>query len=193
MSDHLLVVGSYPPIPVAGAPVTLAEVRRAWAAGDEVTVVSPRLSAGHLAVPVFGELSGRRLRNVARHTGARRLVLVVEEGFPFPPASTARQLVTAAVLLRSFRGFRHVRLVRAGSVSLAGGIWHRLADAADEVAVEAPGPAAPGVTPHGPPEVAPSELPAQIADRLVRRLLGPQGVAWLGRRRRSVRRLLRRP
>lgn len=192
VAPPVLVVGSYPPIPVPGAPATVAEVRRAWAAGDEVTVVSPRLSAAHLAVPVFGELAGRRLRNVARHTGARRLVLVVEEGFPFPSGPAPRQLVTALVLLLAFKEFGHVRLVRAGSVSLPTPVWNRLAAAADEVAEAEPGPAATGVTPLGPPEVARSELPAHLADRAARRLLGPQARAWL-RSRRSLRRLLRRP
>ncbi len=184
----VLIVGSYPPIPVAGAPITVREVRRAWAAGDEVTVVSPRLSAAHLAVPVHGVLAGRRLANVRRVAGANRLVLVVEEGFPFSGPAPV-QLATAALLLRSLRGFRHVRVVRAGPVPLADGIWDRLVAAADEVAADEPGPTAPGVTPIGPPEVERAERPAQVADAAARRLLGsryPAGRARLGAVRRRL-------
>lgn len=173
----VLIVGSYPPLPVAGAPVTVAEVRRAWAAGDEVTVVSPRLSAAHLAVPVYGLLAGRRLDNVRRHTGARRVVLVVEPGFPFP-ASPALHLPTAVVLARALRGFEHVRIVQAGGwIGLAGRARAMLRSVADEMSVVEAGPAEPGVTPLGPPEVRLSERPRQVAAILARRALGPRAPA----------------
>lgn len=195
MNDRILVVGSYPPVPVAGAPVTLAEVRRAWAAGDEVTVVSPRLSAAHLAVPVYGLLGGRRLDNLRRHTGARRLVLVVEPGYPLPP-SRAQQAAAAAVLARSLRGFQHVRLVRAGSGPfLDPRAWSRLASAADEVSVEPAGPAADGVTPLGPPEEPVADRVRRVAFQITRtvgkRVLGrraPLVRARLASLRRAVRR-----
>ena len=115
-----LIVGSYPPIPVAGAPVTLAEVRRAWAAGEDVRVVSPRLSAAHLTVPVAGLLAGRRLDNVRRVTGAERLVLVMEDGFPLPSGPQALQLATVVLLVPALRRFRHVRLVRVRPAGPAG-------------------------------------------------------------------------
>jgi hypothetical protein len=170
----VLIVGSYPPIPVAGAPVTLQEVRRAWDMGDEVTVVSPRISAAHLAAPVFGPLAGRRLDNVRRLTGARRLVLVVEPGFPFPPRPLL-QLSTAAALARAMGRFDHSRLVYAVAPSAGLGVaaraWARLADAADEVVPGDGGPTDPGVTPLGPPEVRWRERPEQLARRLARRLL----------------------
>jgi hypothetical protein len=195
----VLIVGSYPPIPVAGAPATVREVRRAWAAGDEVTVVSPRISAAHLAVPVFGPLAGRRLDNVRRHTGAHRLVLVVEPGFPFP-GSPVLQAATAAALVVALRRFEHVRLVRVGAVPMPAAVWKRLAAAADEVFAETPGPPAPGVIAHGvtvpgvtvlgPPEVAWSERPAQLFGLMARRVLGsraPAVRARLGRARRALR------
>lgn len=189
MSAPLLVVGSYPPIPVAGAPVTLAEVRRAWAAGDEVTVVSPRLSAAHLAVPVHGALAARRLDNVRRHTGARRLVLVVEPGFPLP-GSPWLQLAAAAVLTRALRSFEHVRLVQAGSSpDVAPRAWSMLTKVADEVSIEPAGPSAPGVTPLGPPEVPLSERPRQVAGRVATKVLGPRAPAVrarLGAARRAL-------
>lgn len=172
----MLVVGSYPPVPVAGAPATLREVRRAWAAGDEVTVVSPRLSAAHLAVPVFGPLAGRRLDHVRRHTGTDRLVLVLEPGFPLP-RSRSLQMATAAVLVPVLRRFEHVRLVRVGEGWVGGRAWGWLSAVADEVAVDVPGPAAPGVTPLGPAEIPWSERPRQLAARAARRVLGDRAPA----------------
>lgn len=190
MTDPVLVVGSYPPIPVAGNPVTVAEVRRAWAAGDEVVVVSPRLSAAHLAVPVSGPLAGRRLGNVKRHTGARRLVLVVEPGFPLPQ-ETVLQLASAALLARAMRRFDHVRLVRAGSLDgIAPRAWHLLASAADEVASAEPGPRAPGVTPLGPPEVPLSQQPRRLAGMAASRVLGRRAPAVRARLGAVRRRLL---
>ena len=185
--DPVLVVGSYPPIPVAGAPVTVREVRRAWDMGDEVVVVSPRLSAADLTVPICGPLAGRRLDNVRRRTGARRLVLVVEPSFPFPP-DPFMQLVTAAGLARAVRRFDHTRLVYAvapgAGVGVSGRAWLWLAAAADDVVPEDGGPTDPGVTPGGPPEVAWSERPGHLA----RRALGPRRLAGLRRVRRLGRR-----
>ena len=209
----VLVVGSYPPIPVTGARATLAEVRRAWAAGDEVTVVSPRLSAAHLAVPVAGLLAGRRLDNVRRVTGADRLVLVVEDGFPVPSGAGPLQMATVVLMEPALRRFGHVRLVRArppgsragGSLSGAGlsggglsaGAWRRLVHAVagpgryGEVVEVTGGPTAPGVTPLGPPEVPARELPARIAGVAARKVLGsraPVVRARLGEARRALRR-----
>jgi hypothetical protein len=191
VTGPVLIVGSYPPIPVAGAPVTLQEVRRAWAAGSDVTVVAPRLSAAHLTVPVYGVLAGRRLANVRRVTGTDRLVLVVEDGYPFPAGPVPVQAATCAALMRAFKGFRHVRVVRAGASGLAPDVWRRLAAAADEVEEAEPGPTAPGVTPLGPPEVELSERPGQVADAAAHRLLGsryPAVRGRLGALRRTVRR-----
>ena len=186
---RVLIVGSYPPVPVAGTPVTVAEVRRAWAAGDDVTVVSPRTSAAHLSVPVHGLLAGRRLTNAARVTGLEHLVLVVEDGFPLPSGPLALQGATAAVLVRALRRFSHVRLVRAGAGTVSPLVWDRLAAAAAEVVEAEPGVTAAGVTPLGPPELERGERPRLIAARLARRLLGPGArgrvEAW-GRRLRRL-------
>lgn len=190
MTDPVLVVGSYPPIPVAGNPVTVAEVRRAWAAGDEVVVVSPRLSAAHLAVPVSGPLAGRRLENVKRHTGARRLVLVVEPGFPLP-RETVGQLASAALLARAVRRFDHVRLVRVGTLDgISPRAWHLLASAAHEVVSAEAGPTAPGVTPLGPPEVPLSQQPRRLAGLIAGRVLGRRAPAVRARLGAARRRLM---
>lgn len=177
MTDRVLVVGSYPPIPVAGTPVTVAEVRRVWAAGDEVVVVSPRLSAAHLAVPVAGPLAGRRLDNVRRHTATRRLVLVVEPGFPLP-TDARLQVPSAALLRQALRRFEHVRLVRAGSLDgVSSKAWNLLAAAADEVTSAEAGPATPGVTPLGPPEVPLPERGRRLARAAARRMFGSRAPA----------------
>ena len=166
----VLVVGSYPPIPVGGAAATVGEVRRAWAAGDEVRVVAPRLSAAHVAIPVTGLLAARRLDYARRRFGARRIVLVVEPGYPLVTRGTAWSLA------RALRRFDHVRLVRTSDVPLRTAGWDRLAALAHEVDVAEPGPTAPGVTPLGPPEVTMwVRVRARLAPlrRMLRRPPGP--------------------
>lgn len=172
-----VILGSYPPIPRPASAVTLSEVESAWAAGTEVTVVSPRRSAADLSVPVAGLLAGRRLSHVARHTGARRLVLVTEPGFPLPAGNGPRPLLSAVLLARKQRRFEHVRLVRtAADGRLAARILAGAStDVVDALTVPPPG----DVTPFGPPELPLRSRPMH----LVRRLLGP-------RLRRILRRLL---
>jgi hypothetical protein len=168
-----LVIGTYPPIPRPAAAATVAAVREAWAAGEEVKVVSPRLSAADLAVPVAGPLAGRRLLNVKRHAGADRLVLVAEAGFPVPDgASRAVQWVTVAGLFRAMSRFDQVTLVRAGPLHLPPAIEDQLCDAAMRVVdhqVEGEPPAA--VTVLGPREVLPGERPRYLAGRVKRAVL----------------------
>ena len=169
MTGPVLVVGSYPPIPVAGAAVTVREVHRAWAAGDEVRVVAPRLSASDIAIPVTGPFAFRRLDYARRLYGASRVVVVCEPGYPdLGPLG-------AVSLARALRRFEHVRLVRTADVTTGPG-WDRLAARADEVEVAAPGPAAAGVTPVGSPEVtAWTRVRSRLAPlrRLLRRPAGP--------------------
>jgi hypothetical protein len=145
--EPVLIVGSYPPIPVAGARVTVAEVRRAWDAGQEVRVVAPRLSAAHVAIPVTGLLAARRLDYARQLYGARRIVLVVEPAYPLGTWGTAWSLG------RALRRFDHIRVVRTADLPESTTGWHRLAALAHEVDVADPGPTAAGVTPLGSPEV----------------------------------------
>jgi hypothetical protein len=165
VAERVVVVGTYPPIPRPAAAATVAAVREAWAAGFEVTVVSPRVSAAHLAVPVAGPLAGRRLANVGRHTSARRLVLVIEPGMPVPTGPGWLRWVTAAGLARALRTFDHVTVVRVGDLDLP----TELTAAADQVVdfpMAAPAPA--GVTALGPPEVSPRERPRYLAGKVRR-------------------------
>jgi hypothetical protein len=171
----------------------MAAVQRAWADGDEVTVASPRLSAAHLAVPVVGLLAGRRLGNLHRHTGASRLVMVLEPGLPVPSLLPRRsgsslqpgwligrlhQWLTVEALRPALGGFEQVTLVRVGDLGMSAWVERRLLGAAAEVVEEPPSPAstapeAVGVTTLGPVEVPPRERPQQIAGVLARRVLGP--------------------
>lgn len=188
----VLVVGSYPPIPVPGAPATVTEVRRVWAGERDVVVVSPRLSAAHLAVPVAGVLAGRRLVNVARVTGCRNLVLVAERGFPFIGRSKTEDLVTAELLVRALRHFDWVRLVTVGADAVPPAALARLRPAVHERSTAEPGPAAIGVTVLGPAEVRPSEQPRRLAGLVARRLLGSRAPAVRARLAAARRRMLSR-
>jgi hypothetical protein len=180
VSETVLVVGSYPPVPVAGSDASVAEVRRAWGEGNEVVVAAPRLGAAHLTVPVAGPLAGRRLVNVGRVTGARRVVLVVEDGFPFSQKAMPLQAMTAAALIWAFRSFDRVRLVRVAGGGPPPLLWKRLVAAADETDDVEGGRTTPGVTPLGPPE----QTPGERAKNLVNRLLGGRGPAIRARLRR---------
>ncbi len=160
----VLVGGSYPPIPRPAASATVDAVRREWARGHDVAVVSPRPSAAHFAAPIAGPLAGRRLDNVRRLSGASRLVLCVEAGLPFAapqrrPPGRWRSTRTARGMTRAMRRFDHVTLVIAdpglgGDRNIA-----VLRSAADEVIDD---PRA-------------GEMPAGIT------LLGPANVVWQDR------------
>lgn len=185
----VLIVGSYPPIPRPAAAVALAQVREAWAEGAEVTVVSPRLSAAHLTVEVHGLLAGRRLDNVRRHTTTTRLVLVIEEGYPFSSRSAPVQRATAEVLARAMARFDSVRLVRVADPRVDPAAMTRLQAAATEV-VSVPGASPPpGATVFGPAEVTAKERPRQLLSIAARRVLGPRAPqvrAYLGKMRRLL-------
>jgi len=179
-----LVVGSYPPIPLSAAAATVAAVRRAWAEGDEVTVVSPRLSAADLAVPVVGILAGHRLTSLRRYTASTRLVVVMEPGVPVPVVAGGRlttrllQCLTVGGMVWAFSRFQHVTLVRVGNLGMPARIEARLVGGADKTLHRVvPNPEAVDVTPLGPPEVLREERARQFtrlaADRLLGRYSGP--------------------
>jgi hypothetical protein len=188
--SRLLVVGTYPPIPLPAAAASVAAVRRGWDAGYEVTAISPRLSAAHLAVPVTGPFAGRRLDHVRRLTSASRLVLVVEPGFPVPVEPRLMQLMTIETLIRALRRFDHVTVVRVGPTGVPARVERRLLAEANEV-LDHPdgGSTLSGVTPLGPIETKPSERPRQLAGAAARLILGSRARAVrsrLGQIRRAV-------
>jgi hypothetical protein len=190
----ILIVGSYAPIPLPAAAATMAAVRRAWADGDEVCVVSPRTSAAHLSVPVTGVLAGRRLANLRRQTGATEVVLVLEPGVPVPegpgPTVRAGQWQTVRQLERAFRQFDRVTLVRTGVLDLPRSIEARVLAAATKVVVHPDDGSRPplGVTAVGPVETPPRERPRQMATKVLRRALGRHAGPLGARFRAAVRR-----
>ncbi len=200
-ADRLLVVGSYPPVPLAAADASVAEVRRGWDAGYQVTVVSPRLSAADLMVPVAGPLAGHRLKNVQRHTSSNRISLVVEPGFPVPAGPGVLQWITVLGLARALKAFDHVTLVRVGSAGLSSRADAALAAAADVVTHRVVDqPASPRsdarVTPLGPSETGPLDRSRQMTAAVARRLLGRHYAGLrtaLARAEQRVRTVLRTP
>ncbi len=85
------MVGSYPPAPGPAAAATVAAVRRAWADGQEVVVVSPRPSAALLVMPVAGAEVGPALSKLRRPPGpgatgsgpgCDEVVVCMEPGWP---------------------------------------------------------------------------------------------------------------
>lgn len=185
MADRVLIAGTYPPIPRPAAEVTVGAVLDAWAAGYEVTVVSPRLSAAHLAVPIAGPLAGRRLDNVRGHTSARRLVLVAEPGFPVPESGRAAQMATVAGLVPAMRRFDHVTIVKVGRLGLPAAVERRLLAGAHQVLPREPAGAAAGVTALGPSEVLPRDRPRYLAGKAARAAVG-LGRRALGQDRRAT-------
>ncbi len=112
-----LVVGSYPPVPGAAAAATVAAVRRAWDAGVEVVVVSPRPSAASFVVPVAGTALGRELAKLRLAHACNEVVLCVEPGWPFGARRNATR--TARALAHALRGFERAELVVTGEICVA--------------------------------------------------------------------------
>lgn len=170
----VLVAGSYPPIPRPAAAATVESVRRAWAEGYDVIVLSPRPSAAHFAAPITGPLAGRRLDNVRRHSGATRLVLCVEAGLPFEdPAPAWRTALTARSMTRTMGRFDHVTLVIADPTLAAARSTALLRAAAHDV-VDDPrsGEVPAGVTLLGPVEVGWQDRAAKRGGQVARAMFG---------------------
>jgi hypothetical protein len=92
-----LVVGSYPPVPGAPAAATVAAVRRAWDAGAEVVVASPRPSAAPFVVPLAGPAFGRALAKLRLVHGCNEVVLCLEPGWPFAGSARPRSPAAAGL------------------------------------------------------------------------------------------------
>ena len=116
-----LVVGSYPPVPGAAAAATVAAVRRAWDAGIEVVVVSPRPSAAPFVVPVAGTALGRELAKLRVEHACNEVVLCVEPGWPFAGHDRAGSYGarTARALAQALSGFERAELVVTGEIGVA--------------------------------------------------------------------------
>jgi hypothetical protein len=179
-ADRILVVGSYPPVRTPGTAATLAAVRRAIEAGADPVVASPRSSAAHYAVPVTGVFAGRRLDNLRRITGARRLVLCAERDLPVarrcavPGLLGVIQRRTLDEVRRAGQGFEHVTLVIGDDLDVAASVLAELRAIADDVVelgTRVRGD--PGVTVFGPDDRSPSERLVDVGAKVARRALGP--------------------
>ena len=198
----VLVVGSYPPVPTTGTPVTEGVVRDLLSAGARPVVASYRVSAALLHSRIAGPLAARRLANVRRVSATSTVVLVVERDAPLPftrvpPALRAPlQRLVARTLARELSSFSHVTLVAAGDPAIETRAWQILAGAADEVRREE-GDRAPLVGPIGPVDLSgyrPGRLARRALGLLARRLLGPaapEARSALAGARRSLRATLR--
>ncbi len=203
-----LVVGSYPPVPGPPAAATVAAVRRAWAAGREVVVVSPRPSAAPLVLKATGARGiAREVVRLGRQNGCDEVVLCLEPGWPLRrrSGSGGRSLAAALSL------FGHAEVVvtggTSGEVSAYGGahasLWRAAAAvtasseevaaflrAAGAPAVEVYGPFE-GAGRHGPCFPAGTVHPLEHGELLLRvrarRLLGALARKLLGRRAPAVR------
>jgi hypothetical protein len=176
----VLVVGSYPPVTTPGAEVTLETVRRLWAEGDRPIVSSPRTSAADYEVAVYGILAGRRLTQLARATGARRLVLCAEAGFPVPSAArvgmslpTLQRLTVTRLAMAATAEFDHVTVVLCGDTGVPDDRWEPLLAVATVTLHRPVGPGTAGVTPLGPGSADLVHTGRAVASRLARRGLGP--------------------
>jgi hypothetical protein len=124
-APKFLVVGSYPPVPGPPAAATVAAVRRAWAAGREVVVVSPRPSAAPLVLRATGARGiAREVVRLGRRHGCEGVVLCLEPGWPLRRRSGSGARSLAAAL----SSFGHVDVVVTGGTGADGGAdWALLA------------------------------------------------------------------
>ena len=114
-------MGSYPPVPGAAAAATVAAVRRAWDAGVEVVVVSPRPSAAPFVVPVAGTALGRELAKLRLAHSCNEVVLCAEPGWPFAghDRTGSHGARTARALAQALSGFESAELVVTGEIGVA--------------------------------------------------------------------------
>lgn len=173
----VMVAGSYPPIPVPAAGATVDVVRRALLDGHELTVVAPRPSAAHFAVPLVGVLAGRRLDRLRRLTGSERLVFILEPAVPFDPPGRShrlgrpRALLIAYLVARSFGRFDHTTLILAGDTGAPHDALRVLKRAATEiVGDQRDGEAPAGVTTRGPLELRARDRVRRVVGGVARRV-----------------------
>ncbi len=119
MERWCLVVGSYPPVPGPASAATVAAVERAWAAGYEVRVISPRPSAAARVLAFDGPGLGAELERRCRTGSYRRVVVCAEPGWPFPaePGLLSGPRRTARRLARALATVREAELVLTGPVA----------------------------------------------------------------------------
>lgn len=120
-APRCLVVGSYPPVPGPAAAATVAAVRRAWAGGQDVVVVSPRPSAAPFVLPSAGARGiARDMVRLGRRHACDQVVLCIEPAWPKRRRTDGGTRSLAGAL----SSFRHAEVVVTGEV---GGDWGHLA------------------------------------------------------------------
>ncbi len=123
-------------MPGPATAATIAAVRRAWDAGEEVQVVSYRTGAARLTVPVTGPLAGWRLEQVRRHFGGpAQVVLGLQSGVPFSSAGPLEQLATALGLAVAMRRFRRATLLVGEDPAVSPACMRALAHSVDQISV----------------------------------------------------------
>jgi hypothetical protein len=176
----------------------LAAVQAAWAAGDDVLVVSPRPSAADRRAHLHTWRAAAALARLARRR--QRLVLVAEPGMPFgAEADRGAAVALARVARGGYRKFdlwlvdpAHLpvsplarlwpiadRIAVASEADRDAAVSH-LGVPASRIAIEAtarPRPSRielpPGnVTPFGPVDWTAREQPRRMASLVIRRILG---------------------
>jgi hypothetical protein len=213
-AGRTLVVGSYPPVPGEPAAATVAAVRRAWAAGRDVVVASPRPSAAPYVVALSGAAVGRELTKLRLTHACDQVVLCLEPGWPFARPTGGSTLRAAQALARGLSGPRKAELVVTGELEIpsavlallwpsvelvtasSGELAAHLRDAgAPQVRVVEPFAAA-GVRPPARQIVRGAVGPLEPAELLVvargRRFLGLAARKLLGKHAPAVRLYLRR-
>jgi hypothetical protein len=195
---NAVVVGSYPPVPGPAAAATLAAVRAAWTAGDDVLVVSPRATAADRRAHLRGWWAAAALARLSRRR--QHLVLVAEPGMPFGAEADRRAAAALARVARTGYGSFDLWLVDPARlpVSPLARLWpaadrvvvatetdrdaavSHLGVAVSRIAIDptarplpsrAELPAA-GVTPFGPVDWTGREQPRRVASVVIRRILG---------------------
>jgi hypothetical protein len=184
----VLVVGSFPPIPTAGAAITVDVVRRLWSEGARPHVAAPRASAAPMTVAVTGWTAGKRLEELRLTTNAQDVVVCVERDLPIPTSGFSAGLLpivqhaTVVGVVRALAGFDHVTLIACGDLGVPAELWAQLIFAADVVIDHQEATGTPGVTTLG--ERHPVRV---VLYGLATRLLGSRTSGILRLARRGVR------
>lgn len=201
---------------------TVAAVRRAWAAGLDVVVASPRPSAAPIVLrAATARSTGREIVRLGRRHGCDQVVLCVEPGWPERGWGRGQSDVRGQSGVRARSGvrslavalssFRHAEVVVTGEM---GGGWTGLAPlwgaaelvtaGSEEIGAALRAAGAPAVNVCDPYEgarlrspspgtVNPLEHGELLLRARGRRLLGAMARKMLGRREPAVRACLRRP
>lgn len=134
MANRVLVVGSYPPVPLPEASATAAAVAAVAAHGGEVEVLAPRPCAAHHTASFHSWRGALAVARLGRRFDT--VVLRIERGFPLSPqAGRWRRVSGLAALGFALRTAREsvvqieaVDVVPSAFRTTASGVFWRAAD-----------------------------------------------------------------